>query len=89
MNSEKDCKRILFNLGIKYGVSPNLLSKRLLDASDKQLMLDGELDLDVLEEFVIVWLKMGVPDLANGSSKILDMRYWYEHEKLKLHLSVN
>lgn len=75
MPSTEDCKRILFKLGMKYGVSPNLISTRLLDASDKQSMLDGELDAEVLNVAVRCWIDAGIPDYANGSGEPYDFKY--------------
>lgn len=45
----QDCKRILFNLGIKFGVSPRLISERMLSAQDKCDMLNGDLNIEALE----------------------------------------
>jgi hypothetical protein len=60
-----DCKRILFNLGIKFGVSPRLISERLLDAKDKCDMLNGDLSIEALEVAVKAWKDAGMPDYAN------------------------
>lgn len=75
MPSIKACKKILFQLALRYGVSPNLLSTRLLDASDKQLMMDGEITTDVLDVAVRCWIECGVPNYADGSSEPFDFSY--------------
>lgn len=60
------CKSKLFKLGIKLGVSPNLISTRLLSKADKEDMLNGLLPDEALEFHVKVWMKAGMPDYANG-----------------------
>lgn len=62
----EDCKKILFKVGIKFGVSPKLISERLLDAQDKCDMLNGEVPIDYLEVAVQAWKDAGMPDYANG-----------------------
>jgi len=62
----EQCKRILFNLGIKFGVSPKLISERLLSKEDKQDMLNGDVPLETLEVAVELWKQAGMPDYANG-----------------------
>lgn len=66
MLTTDDCKRILFKVGIKFGVSPKLISERLLDAQDKCDMLNGEIPIEYLELAVKAWLDSGMPDYANG-----------------------
>lgn len=62
----EDCKRILFKVGIKFGVSPKLISERLLDAQDKCDMLNGEIPVEMLEVAVKAWQDAGMPDYAKG-----------------------
>lgn len=62
----KDCKTTLFNIGIKLGVSPALISNRLLSKEDKQDMLDGNLPVDAILVAVTLWKQQGFPDYANG-----------------------
>ena len=64
--TKEDCKRILFKVGIKFGVSPKLISERLLDAQDKCDMLNGEIPVEMLEVAVKAWMDAGQPDYANG-----------------------
>lgn len=71
--TKEDCKRILFKVGIKFGVSPALISTRLLDAQDKCDMLNGEIPVEMLEVAVKSWMGAGQPDYANG--KDVPLRY--------------
>ena len=63
----EQCKRILFKLGIEFGVSPRLISERMLNAQDKCDMLNGDLDIDALRASTEVWKASGMPDHANGT----------------------
>lgn len=67
--TEQQCKKMLFNLGLKLGVSPNLISTRLLSKEDKQDMLNGLVPVDVLEIFIKIWMKEGMPDTVNGKDE--------------------
>jgi len=49
-----ECKKILFNLGIEFGVSPRLISLRMLSAQDKCDMLNGDLTIDALRASIEV-----------------------------------
>jgi hypothetical protein len=60
------CKKKLFNLGIKFGVSPRLISTRLLSKEDKDDMLNGLVSDETLETAVQAWMSAGMPDYANG-----------------------
>ena len=66
MMVKKDCQKILFNIGIKLGVSPRLISERLLDAQDKCDMLNGDVSQEMLEIAVKLWMDAGKPDYASG-----------------------
>lgn len=48
----EDCKRIIFNLGIKFGVSPKLIATRMLTPQAKCDMLNGDLTIEQLEMWV-------------------------------------
>lgn len=63
-----DCKKILFKVGMKFGVSPKLISERLLDAQDKCDMLNGEVPVEMLEIAVQAWQDAGMPDYAHGET---------------------
>jgi len=80
MPTETDCKRLIFKVAISLGVSPNLIATRLLDASDKQLMLDGEIDETVLDCGVRSWIEAGCPDYVSGCTVGLD---WKPYDNLK------
>lgn len=69
MLTAEECKRILFKVGIKFGVSPALISTRLLDAQDKCDMLNGEVPVEMLEVAVKAWQDAGMPDYANGHTE--------------------
>ena len=53
MLSKEQCQKIIFNLGIKVGVSPRLIAIRMLNAQDKCDMLNGDLGIEELEQRVI------------------------------------
>ena len=69
MLSADDCKRILFKTGLQLGVSPKLISTRLLSADDKQDMLNGLITPEQLLVAVKVWISNDMPDYANGKSE--------------------
>ena len=69
MPSKDECKRILSRLGLTLGVSPNLISSRLLSPSDKELMLSGDVTYEHLLVHVKCWMDSGIPDYANGCAK--------------------
>lgn len=69
----EDCKKILFKVGIKFGVSPKLISERLLDAQDKCDMLNGEVPIEYLEVAVKAWMDAGQPDYAHGLTARMDV----------------
>jgi len=64
--TKEQCKKILFNLGIKFGVSPKLISERMLSDQDKDDMLRGVLSIEALEASTELWMASGMPDYANG-----------------------
>lgn len=61
---------MLFQIGIRLGVSPNLISNRLLSADDKNDMLNGVLKVDELEAHVRVWRDSGLPDYKNATGTL-------------------
>lgn len=80
--TKDQCRKILFNLGIKFGVSPKLISERLLSPEDKEDMLNGIVPINALEAYVAVWKENGMPDYAHG------LTISYESEKsLKSHVN--
>jgi hypothetical protein len=45
----EECKSMLFKLAVKHGISPNLISSRLLSKEDKENMLDGLISFETLD----------------------------------------
>jgi hypothetical protein len=72
MLTKEDCKRILFKVGLKFGVSPKLISERLLDAQDKCDMLNGKVPIECLEVATQTWMDAGQPDYAHGLTARMD-----------------
>ncbi len=62
----KECKSELFKIGIQLGVSPTLISTRLLSKEDKHDMLNGLVPVDSLMTAVKCWMNAKMPDYANG-----------------------
>ena len=62
----QECKSKLFNAGLKLGVSPTLISTRLLSKEDKQDMLNGLIPDETLFVAVKCWMEAEMPDYANG-----------------------
>ena len=63
MLSKEQCKRVLFKVGIKLGVSPKRISERLLSDVDKNDMMSGLLNIEALEAHTEVWRDNGMQDL--------------------------
>lgn len=70
---------MLFNCGIKLGVSPRLISERLLSDLDKNDILSGLVPIASLEKAVEVWRDSGMPNYALG----LTVSYAAENKRLK------
>ena len=68
MLTKQQCQKKLFTIGIKLGVSPKLISTRLLSSDDKNDMLSGLINDDSLATAVEVWIEAGMPDYANGNT---------------------
>lgn len=68
-----ECKSILFKLGLKYGVSPKLISERLLSKDDKEDMLNGLVSFETLDCFVDAWKEYGMCNYADGTGT------WYSY----------
>ena len=71
----EECKRMLFKLGLKYGVSPKLISERLLSKDDKEDMLQGLVSFETLDCFVKAWKEYGMCNYADGTGT------WYSEFK--------
>ncbi len=81
--TKDECKKILFKIGIKLGVSPKLISERLLDDNDKCDMLNGDLSIASLEAATELWRDAGMPDYANGRSIPLKEEIKMEYRNLQ------
>lgn len=79
MPTKEECKKMIFKCGIELGVSPKLISERLLSDLDKIDMMEGVMEIDALNAAVEVWSGNGMPDYAHG--KTLS----YEDEKRMQH----
>ena len=66
MPTKKECQTKIFNLGIKFGVSPKLIATRLLSLEDKEDMLNGLVPDSALETAIVAWRELQMPDYANG-----------------------
>ncbi len=75
MLTAEQCKKKLFKLGIKYGVSPNLIATRLLSRDDKHDMLNGLFTDEFLDCHVKVWKEFGMCNYADGSGKPYKVRF--------------
>jgi hypothetical protein len=69
MPTPQECKSKLFRIGMRLGVSPALISTRLLSTEDKHDMVNGLIDTATLETGVKVWVDAGMPDYAKGSTE--------------------
>ncbi len=65
----QQCKSMIFKSGVKYGISPRLISERMLTDDDKQDMLEGAVSQECLDLNVELWIKCEMPDYKNGSTK--------------------
>jgi hypothetical protein len=64
--TREQCQKILFNLGIKLGISPKLISERLLSDLDKVDMMGGVISIEALEYAIGAWRGCGMPNYAHG-----------------------
>ena len=69
MLTKEQCQKKIFNVAVKLGVSPKLISTRLLSEVDKTDMLNGLIDEDSLETAVKAWMNAGMPDYVNPQQK--------------------
>ncbi len=65
MLTKEQCQKKIFNVAVKLGVSPKLISTRLLSEEDKNDMLNGLIDDSSLETAVKAWIIAGTPDYVN------------------------
>lgn len=71
MPTPDECKRLLSKLGFKHGVSPVLISTRLLSIDDKNDMLMGLVSTEQMETAIDCWIKAKLPDYSNGHTEPL------------------
>lgn len=69
MLTSDECRRMIFNVGVKCGVSPKLIATRLLSDDDKNDMLAGLIDETYLEQAVRVWMDNGKPNCLRTVGK--------------------
>lgn len=69
MPTEKECKGMIFQCGLKHGVSPKLIAIRLLSEEDKHDMLLGAVNFETLCTAVGVWIVAGMPFYSSGSTE--------------------
>jgi hypothetical protein len=62
------CQKKLFQVALKLGVSPKLISTRLLSKEDKQDMLAGLIEDETLECHVQCWMEAGMTNYSEGDS---------------------
>lgn len=67
--TKEECQKKLFQLGIKLGVSPKLISTRLLSNDDKHDMLNGLVTDEALLCHVKCWMQAGMPNYAEGKTE--------------------
>lgn len=75
MPTKEECQRQLFQIGIKIGVSPKLISTRLLSKEDKEDMLAGLIPPESLMAAVKIWVHNKMPDYANGNTEPYKQQY--------------
>ena len=68
MLKKEQCQKKIFQIAIKFGVSPTLISMRLLSKQDKHDMLSELVPDETLEAAVKCWMEAGMPDYANGKN---------------------
>ena len=70
MLTKEQCQKKIFQVAIKLGVSPRLITTRLLSTDDKHDMMNGLLDDESLEMHVSAWMASGMPDYTNGTCEL-------------------
>ena len=71
MPTARECQSMLFQIGVKLGVSPKLISERLLSIDDKKALLEGCLSITDVELHTVTWVASGMPDYAHGKTEAL------------------
>ena len=70
MLTKEQCQKKIFQVAIKLGVSPRLITTRLLSAGDKHDMMNGLLDDESLEMHVSAWMASGMPNYTDGTGAL-------------------
>lgn len=73
MKTDSECKKLISSIGWELGVSPALITTRLLSEDDKNDIRSGSIDKVALKCAVEVWRDNGMPDYAHG--KDVPMKY--------------
>jgi hypothetical protein len=60
---------MIFNAGIKLGVSPRLIATRLLSPEDKEDMTKGLISIVELEAAIAVWRDNGMLDYVGNNNR--------------------
>lgn len=59
--SDELCIKIIKRVAARHKIAPRLITTRLMDDDDKDSMRRGEISEDVLDLFVRLWIKKGMP----------------------------
>lgn len=70
--TKQDCKKMLSSIGFKLGVSPRLISERLLSDRDKLDMMQGLISFASLEASVELWRDNCMPDYVYENKAIYE-----------------
>ena len=82
MRTKEQCKKIIFDLGEKFKISPKLISTTMLSIKDKEAMLSGEISIVELERYTELWKGNGMPDISSGILGWARMGYRHPSQKL-------
>lgn len=66
MRTPSECRKILFKIGVELGISPKLISERMLTKEDKISMLNEEISIEGIAEHVKAWKIAGMQDLVGS-----------------------
>jgi len=67
-----ECKKIISKIGLRLGVSPKLITTRLLDEEDKVNMMTASFEIVELEAAVKVWRDNGMPDYVTRKTEPIE-----------------
>lgn len=63
---DEQCKKLIFRVAMRCGVSPRLITTKLLSEQDKQDMRNGELPQEALTNHVEAFRDAGLPNRRAG-----------------------